>query len=80
MPATLRYRMPAALRYKIFSSFFILKKINIRINRNAILPCISYCRGTGFIELGKEQTLRVFLNCVLSNIFGPKGEEEKIAK
>jgi hypothetical protein len=52
----------------------------MKINRNEILPFLSHCRGTGFIELGKEQKLRVFLKCVLRYIFGPKGEEEIIAK
>jgi len=51
--------------------------MKIKIYRNAILPLVSYCGGTGSTE--EKQRLSVFLNCVLRNIFGRKGEEEKTA-
>jgi hypothetical protein len=67
--------MPATLTHRTFSSIFISQKIKIKVYRNRNLSLVSYCRGTGSVELRKEERLRAFLNCVLKNIFGTKGEE-----
>ena len=53
--------------------------MKIKIYLNAVLSLVSCC-GTGSIKLRKGQRLRMFLNCVLRNILGPKVEEEKWRK
>jgi hypothetical protein len=48
------------------------KNVNIRIDKNIILPVVSYGYETCSLTLREEHRLRLFENRVLRRIFGPK--------
>ena len=49
--------------------------MNIKIQRNTILPVVLYGCGTWSLTVREERRLKVFENRVLRRIFGPKGDE-----
>jgi hypothetical protein len=58
------------------SSRLLSKNIKIRIYKTIILSVVLYGCETWSLTLREEHRVRVFVNRVLSRIFGPKSDEE----
>jgi hypothetical protein len=56
----------------LLSSHLLSKNVKIRLYKTVILPVVLYGCETWSVTLREEHKLRVFVNMVLSRIFGPK--------
>jgi hypothetical protein len=59
----------------LLSSRLLSRNVKVKIQKTAILPFILYECETWSLTSREEHTLRVFENCVLRRIFGPKWDE-----
>jgi hypothetical protein len=62
----------------LLSSCLIPRNLKIKLYKTVILPVILYGCETWSLTLREEHRLRVFENRVLSRIFGPKREEDRL--
>jgi hypothetical protein len=60
----------------LLSFRLISKNLEIKLYKTVILPVMLYECETWSLTLGEEHRLKVFENCVLKKIFGPKREED----
>jgi hypothetical protein len=59
----------------LLSSRLLSKELKIRIYRTIIFPVVLYECETWSLILREVRRVRVFENCVLRRIFGPKRDE-----
>jgi hypothetical protein len=65
--------LPFGAEYFVFQ--FAVQKYEFRMYKTLVLTVVLYGCGTWSLTLREERRLRVFENCVLRRIFGPKRDE-----